>query len=483
MRGKVLPIGLGAALVTIGWGIPAVTADVSSEQKAAIAQQVEDAEARIFERSAVGSDGLSARARLGKSIFFDTALSAGKNQSCAFCHAPETGFTAPREDTNAAGAVVEGSIAGRFGNAKPPTVTYMSAAPVLHHRVEDGETLFVGGAFWNGRATGRELGNPIADQALGPFLNPLEMALPDAACVVRRVCHPDDPSAYPVRLQDLWGHEVCQIDWSTELDKLCADPDVTIALDEDAREAVKGAFEKIGLAIAAYESSAEVQPFSSKYDLVMAGQVDFTEEEAEGLALYKGKGLCANCHVLDAGPKGEPALFTDFTYDNLGVPRNPDNPFYAQSAVFNPEGRSWVEVGLHATLTQDPLYAALAEANMGKVKVPTLRNVDKRPAPGFVKAYMHNGYFKSLKTVVHFYNTRDVKPRCNDAMTREADAMRLGCWPAPEVEANRNTDEMGDLNLSEAEENAIVAFMTTLSDGYKPPADTAPEATAVTPKP
>ena len=80
-----------------------------------------------------------------------------------------------------------------------------------------------------------------------------------------------------------------------------------------------------------------------------------------------------------------------------------------------------------------------------KVKVPTLRNVDKRPSPGFVKAFMHNGYFKSLKTVVHFYNTRDAKPRCNDHMTGEADALRIGCWPAPEVEANLNKDEMGDL--------------------------------------
>lgn len=458
----------GVVLALVIAGISG-TAQAEGEQAAAIAEQVEKAQARLLERDVAGRGGLSARATLGKSIFFDVSLSSQKNQACSHCHAPDTGFTSPREDINKVGAVVEGSIAGRFGNAKPPSATYMSPAPVLHHRVEDGETLFVGGAFWNGRATGKQLGNAIADQALGPFLNPLEMALPDAACVVERVCNPEDKSAYPVKLTDLWGDDVCKIDWPKDMEKSCADPDAKLTLDADAREDVDDAFGKIGLAIAAYESSSEVNPYSSKYDMVMAGKATFSEQEERGLALYKGKGLCANCHVLDAGPKGEPALFTDFTYDNLGVPKNPDNPFYTQDAAINPKGKDWVDVGLGGTLAKDPLYASFAQANMGKVKVPTLRNVDKRPAPSFVKPFMHNGYFKSLKTVVHFYNTRDVKPRCNDLLTREADAMRIGCWPAPEVGDNLNKDEMGDLKLTHAEEDAIVAFMKTLTDGWQPP--------------
>lgn len=424
----------------------------------------------LIERMVPGKNGLSGRATLGKSIFFDATLSALKNQSCAFCHAPETGFTSPREDFNKTGSVVEGSIAGRFGNSKPPSATYMTPAPVLHHRKEDGDILMVGGAFWNGRATGKGLGNPIADQALEPFLNPLEMALPDAACVVKRVCNPEDASAYPVKLTDLWGPEICRINWPADLDAHCAKPDAIIKLDPKTRERISDAFGKVGLAVAAYESSPELNPYSSKYDAVLAGTARFSEQEAKGLELYRGKGKCANCHVLDAGPKGEPLLFTDFTYDNLGVPRNPDNPFYSQDATFNPEGKDWVDVGLGATLAKDPLYAALAEANMGKVKVPTLRNVDMRPSPGFVKAFMHNGYFKSLKSVVHFYNTRDTKPRCNDQMTRDADAMRIDCWPAPEVEANLNKDEMGDLKLTDAEEDAIVAFMKSLTDGFQPDA-------------
>jgi cytochrome c peroxidase len=104
--------------------------------------------------------------------------------------------------------------------------------------------------------------------------------------------------------------------------------------------------------------------------------------------------------------------------------------------------------------------------------VPTLRNVDKRPEPAFVKAYMHNGYFKTLKGVVHFYNTRDTKQACKDAFTTEADALAQGCWPQAQVGANVNKAELGDLGLTEAEEVAIVKFMQALSDGFEPPART-----------
>ena len=118
-------------------------------------------------------------------------------------------------------------------------------------------------------------------------------------------------------------------------------------------------------------------------------------------------------------------------------------------------------------LLSRPDYSALAAANLGKHKVPTLRNVDLRPTPGSLKAYGHNGYFKSLGAIVHFYNTRDVKPRCPGAYT-EAQALAANCWPAPEYEATVNRAELGDLGLTPAQEAAIVAFMKTLSDGYTP---------------
>src|SRR5262249_18478682 len=100
--------------------------------------------------------------------------------------------------------------------------------------------------------------------------------------------------------------------------------------------------------------------------------------------------------------------------------------------------------------------------NQRRFRVPTLRNVDKRPYPTFVKAYGHNGYFKSPKSIVHFYNTRDVLPRCQPNDPGEGTT----CWPAPESTANMNTKRMGRLSLSDAEEDALVSFMQTLTDGF-----------------
>ena len=147
-----------------------------------------------------------------------------------------------------------------------------------------------------------------------------------------------------------------------------------------------------------------------------------------------------------------PPLFTDFTYDNLGVPKNPENPFYSVAGGFNPDGANWVDYGLGAFLASAGFEPAVYEPQLGKHKIPTLRNVDKRPTPDFVRAYGHNGVFKSLEQVVHFYNTRDV-----------AD------WPAPEVTINLvGAPFVGNLGLTADEEAAIVAFLKTLSDGYDP---------------
>lgn len=178
-----------------------------------------------------------------------------------------------------------------------------------------------------------------------------------------------------------------------------------------------------------------------------------TPQEARGFALFQGKGKCAKCHPS----KGPKPLFTDFTYDNLGIPRNPDNPFY-ENSEFNPDGYDWVDEGLGGFLATRADYNSYADANRGKHKVPTLRNVDKRPYSGFVKAYGHNGYFKSLEEIVHFYNTRDVPGAGWNGQP----------WPPPEVPENVNTAELGNLGLTPAEEAAIVAFLKTLSDGYQP---------------
>lgn len=373
---------------------------------------------------AAASSTLTLKEQLGKDLFFDETLSLNNNQSCASCHAPEAGWVGPTSMVNAHGAVYEGSIPGAFGDRKPPSAAYATVSPIFHM---DKKGLFVGGNFWDGRATGEKLGNPAADQAQGPFLNPKEQALYAPADVVAKVC----AGSYAGLFKQVWGADIC-------------DP-----------ANVSEAYDAIGLSIAAYEASPEVNAFTSKYDYSFIGKAKLTKLEQKGYALFQGKGKCKLCHI-----SGKDAFFTDFTFDNLGIPKNPENPVYA----YNP---GFIDPGLGGFLASRPEYAAFADASMGMHKVPTLRNVDLRPSEDVVKAYGHNGYFKSLWGIVHFYNTRDVLPTCPGDYT-EAQALAANCWPAPEVADNVNTAELGDLGLTYAEEQAIVAFLKTLSDGYVP---------------
>jgi cytochrome c peroxidase len=231
--------------------------------------------------------------------------------------------------------------------------------------------------------------------------------------------------------------------------------DVWASLSFTTPEEIALNYGRIGLAIAAYENSIEVNPFSSKYDEYLAGRAELTPQEARGLELFNGKAMCSACHPSAPGAGGEPPLFTDFTFDNLGVPKNPENPFYRMDQVYlddgtpiNPAGAAWV----------DPLGRFLGDpAGMGPPCCGELRQTqgadaeERGQAAGQwdAEGLRAQRVFKSLEEVVHFYNTRDVED-----------------WPAPEVAENVNTDELGDLGLSPEEEAAIVAFMKTLTDGY-----------------
>ena len=402
--------------------------------------------------STAAAQGLTPQEQLGKSIFFDNNLSINHNQACAACHAPEAGWTGPETAINAHGAVYEGSILGRFGNRKPPSSAYATQSPIFHL---DKKGTFVGGNFWNGRATGEKLGNPAADQAQKPFLNPAEQALPDSACVVYRVCNPVVPDDYPVAFEEVWGAGACNIAWPADIAVACATEGTVVTLSPADRATSDMAYDDIALSIAAFEAAPEVNAFTSKYDYTFAGKAKLSKEERRGFALFQGKGQCRRCHISN----GQEALFTDYTFDNLGVPQNPENPAVLASG--------FVDSGLGGFLQSAGYPAEVYMAEWGKQKVPTLRNVDLRPDAGFVKAYGHNGYFKTLKGIVHFYNTRDVLPTCPGPYT-EAQALAANCWPAPEVAENVNTEELGDLGLTPEEEAAIVAFLKTLSDGYQP---------------
>ena len=269
--------------------------------------------------SSAYAEELTAKEQLGKSIFFDLNLSINQNQSCASCHDPAWGWTGPDSDINAAGSVYEGSIPGRFGDRKPPTSAYATPSPIFHND----KGTFTGGNFWDGRATGEKLGNPAADQAQGPFLNPVEQALNDSACVVHRVCNPFIPGDYPVSFEDVWGAGACGISWPVDVTTVCADEEGgDVSLSDADRVKSDQAYDNIALSIAAYEDSPEVNVFSSKYDQTFTGKVKLSKQEQRGFALFRGKGQCHRCHISN----GKQALFTDYTFDNLGVPQNPDNP-------------------------------------------------------------------------------------------------------------------------------------------------------------
>jgi cytochrome c peroxidase len=398
--------------------------------------------------------------QLGKHLFFDKISQPAENQSCASCHGPAVGWTGPIAGINLHGGVYRGAMPRRFGNRKPPSSGYATFSPVFHFDAVEGE--FIGGNFWDGRATGENLGSPAADQALGPFLAPVEQNMPSKTAVCEEVADSD----YADLFEEVWG--------PGSLD--CSETGVEMTYD------------LIALSIAAYEASSEVNAFTSKFDLYWCACLDagndpedcglaegdkavldplgiLTDQEFDGLIEF-GE-YCSPCHTsTEPGPGGLPPLFTDFTFENIGVPKNLENPFYKMDKVFledgtpiNPEGADWIDFGLGDFLLTRPEWEHLAFENDGKHKVPTVRNADKRFGPGFPKAYMHNGVFKSLEEVVHFYNTRDVPEEG---------------WPPPEVPYNVNSEilegvPLGNLELGPEAEAAIVAFLKTLSDGFGDP--------------
>lgn len=366
---------------------------------------------------------------LGKQIFFDD-ISNPATQSCSSCHDPRTGWTTPRNDT----AVMPGAVAERFGNRKPPSNAYIVFSPV---RDIDTRT---GGALWDARADGTVVAalglsgvdpallGPAADQSTLPFTNPLEHNTTPQA-----VCEHVAAAGYAGLYEQAWGKAV------------------------DCAGGLEESFARIGLSIVAYEASREVSPFASRFD---AGAL--SPLERRGFDLFTRESSCSGCHTIEDGAQpgdGSNQLLTNFRTFNIGTPRNPANPFYRMDTVTDDDGN-----------IINPLGEAVADVGdgTGRVKVPTLRNVGKQPSDRFVKRYMHNGFFNSLESVVHFYNTRDIKPVCPDGFDIDA-ALAADCWPAPENAENlagEGTDEigMGNLGFSSEDERAVVAFLRTLDD-------------------
>jgi cytochrome c peroxidase len=417
---------------------------------------------------------------LGKLQLFDRSLSVHKNEACSTCHMPETGYTGASQILNETTVAYPGSVRGRFSGRKPQSYSYATLAPVLHYNKTQQD--FYGGNFWDMRATGSRLQSPAAEQAQGPPTNPVEMGLPDSACVAYRIVR----GKYESLFVKVWGPTIESIQWPANAEKVCSTPagaggvGQQLSLSSEDRTRANTVYDQFGLSIAAYEGSNTVNAFTSKFDAYIAGSATLTSQEAHGYQLFNGQGKCNTCHLsgnANAASGGTAAdaapLFTDFTSSNLGLPKNTSIPFYYENKpdqyafVANPMGLAFVDLGVGAFLSgaqgspvPDSEWMQLAPKFDGKMQVPTVRNVDQRPYPGFVKAYMHNGYLKSLKEVVHFYNTRD-----NMCATPNDPNAKKTCWPAPEVTANEDPT-VGNLGLSDEDENDIVAFLRTLTDGY-----------------
>jgi cytochrome c peroxidase len=305
---------------------------------------------------------------------------------------------------------------------------------------------FTGGLFWDGRATGLRLGNPAAEQALGPFLNSAEHNLSDKATVLSRI----KSSPYYAQF------------WLSAFGNTPIDLSTTASIDAN--------YDKVGRAIAAYEATAEVNKFTSKFDAFTRGQVRLSRQELRGLTLFNDKAECYDCHESVSADGITPALFTDWSYHNLGLPKNTATP--------NKSSLNRTDFGLGGELVKTldngqfkypAAWRAQADAQMGKFKTPTIRNV----AVGANRRYMHNGILNSLEAVVHFYNTRDVPGEgwiINGTFQT---------WQSLGKEVNQNLEihGAGNLGLTAQEEADLVAFMKTLSDGWR--TTTAPPTTVL----
>ena len=453
----------------------------AEEEIKQVEQHIDAIETAALADLGASPDHVRRVALLGKLLLFDKELSVYRNEACAFCHMPETGFGAPVSELNRTTVSYPGSVRTRFSNRMPQPHAYATYAPVLHYNALQGD--FVGGTFWDMRATGVRLNNPVAQQAQGPPTNPVEMGLIDSACMVYRASQ----RPYRTLAEKIWGAQAFAIQWPANVDQVCSVPGpapasdpLPVHLSSTDRGSANRTFDQIAEAIATFESSTEVNQFSSKYDYVMAGKVQFTLDEKVGYTLFRSSAThCNECH-RDGGP-GEEPLFTDFTASNLGLPRNTAIAFYyenqpdAHGYAANPSGLDWIDPGVGGFLLNAPrlsgepnpnaTWTKLGASFEGRFKVPTLRDADQRPSPDFVRAYMHNGYLKSLKEVVHFYNTRDSLPTCKAGDPGE----RVSCWPKPEYPQTMNRKQLGNLGLTDQQEDQIVSFLKTLTDGYVPP--------------
>ena len=451
---------------------------------------------------------------LGKLLNFDENMSPFRDEACGFCHLPYAGFSGPIPSVNLTMVAYPGSFHFRAGKRTAQRYTYSPDFPVLEYNAVQG--LFFGGNFWDARATGYELQSPDSEQAQHPPVDTGEMMFPDTACIAFRL----QSAAYKTLFEEVWGDSL-DIRFPHDTEEICETPGgnfptaMPIELTPEDRAKANDVYNHWGQSISKFERSLRVSAFSSKFDAFLAGNYTMTSDEMAGYKLFDGKGNCNSCHLdgrstlctaqqygcsttssslTDTGTKAlVRPVFTCFGYANEGLPLNPRVAIYYETTpdffgfTQNPLGFGYRDLGLGTFLRSGPgsatnpnsTWTQFAPSVDGQMQVASARDValtppqcptTEAPGPYFQKELFHNGYAKSLKQLVHFYNTRDVFPfpgvtsgHCPAGTTEKVD-----CWPEPEVPNNIDMTT-GNLMLSDTEENQIVTFLQTLTDGYTTP--------------
>lgn len=354
--------------------------------------------------------------QLGRSMFFDPALSASGKMACSSCHDPKYAY-GPRPGHAIA---MGGPHLDRAGARAIPSLRYLRDIPQFQeqYRFADGDLGPIGGLMWDGRAAN------LQEQAKLPLLAANEMANASAEQVGRRLAR----ASYASQFATLFGKEVLQ------------DPLKTFAAGMRALEA----FQQV---------PQEFYPYSSRYDAYLRGDIDLTEQEERGAALFKdpAKGNCASCH-LGISRDGIPPPFTDFDFVNVGVPRNPRLPANADPKYF--------DLGLCGPDRHD---LAAKHDLCGFFRSPSVRNTAIRDA------YFHNGVFSTLRQVLDFYNERDLHPekfysRNPDGSVHQYDDLPRGYPDDIDHDPPLDRKPGAAPALTDADIDDIIAFLKTLTD-------------------
>jgi cytochrome c peroxidase len=453
--------------------------------------------------------GTEAIETLGELMNYDQNISPNRNEACASCHMPYAAFSGPIPSVNLTMIAYPGTVHFRAGKRTAQRYTYAPFFPVLQFNEE--QALFFGGNFWDSRATGYLLRNPDAHQAQGPPVDTQEMGFPDTACITFRLSQ----AKYRPLFEEVFGKGSFDINFPPETEQICHTPGgaaafggsaTPVPLSPEDRTKSNQVYDHWGQSLDAYEQSVQVSAFSSKFDAFLKNKYTMTPDEMAGYELFRGKGNCNSCHLdgrstapAPTAPASEDTgvaalvtpLFTCFGSANEGLPLNPRNAFYYQTTpdhfgfTGNPYGFAYRDLGLGTFLRSgfgtwpNPNASWIPQAPTvdGQMQVSSARNVamtppqcptTEAPGPYFQKEFFHNGYIKSLKQLVHFYNTRDkqgyaypvTSGHCPKGTTE-----RVDCWPMPEVKNNIDMTT-GNLGLTDKEEDQVVAFLQTLTDGF-----------------